>query len=118
MDKGGVLEDLAGDEHCAEDVGDDVPLAHAPGGDLPQGRAAAVALAVLCSVDAELAPDREITRISVLAVAKGMLSIAVRSPTARARMVKYIANRPKNMSSLESQTIVPTETMFGRVTGP
>jgi hypothetical protein len=31
-------------------------------------------------------------------------------------MVKYIANRPaKNMSSLESQTIVPTLTRFGRV---
>jgi hypothetical protein len=30
--------------------------------------------------------------------------------------VKYIANRPaKNMSSLESQTMVPTLTMFGRV---
>ena len=31
-------------------------------------------------------------------------------------MVKYIANRPaKNISSLDSQTIVPTLTMFGRV---
>jgi hypothetical protein len=30
--------------------------------------------------------------------------------------VKYIANRPaKNISSLESQMIVPTLTMFGRV---
>ena len=36
--------------------------------------------------------------------------------TARARAVKYMANRPaKNISSLESQTIVPTLTMFGRV---
>ncbi len=34
----------------------------------------------------------------------------------RARMEKYIANSAaKNMSSLESQTIVPTLTMFGRV---
>ena len=33
-----------------------------------------------------------------------------------ARTVKYIANRPaKNISSLDSQTIVPTLTMFGRV---
>jgi hypothetical protein len=32
-------------------------------------------------------------------------------------MVKYIANSPaKNMSSLESQTIDPTEAMFGRLT--
>ena len=31
-------------------------------------------------------------------------------------MVKYIAKRAaKNMSSLESQTIVPTATIFGRV---
>jgi hypothetical protein len=30
--------------------------------------------------------------------------------------VKYIANRPaKNMSSLDSHTMVPTLTMFGRV---
>ena len=35
------------------------------------------------------------------------------------RMVKYIANRPaKNISSLASHTMVPTEVMFGRVTGP
>src|SRR5919199_1119720 len=34
----------------------------------------------------------------------------------RARAVKYMANSPaKNMSSLESQMIVPTLTMFGRV---
>src|SRR4051795_11703286 len=34
----------------------------------------------------------------------------------RARAVKYMANRPaKNISSLASQTIVPTLTMFGRV---
>src|SRR6266516_3426369 len=32
------------------------------------------------------------------------------------RIVKYMANRPaKNMSSLDSQTIVPTLTRFGRV---
>src|SRR3954463_14095730 len=35
---------------------------------------------------------------------------------ARARAVKYIANSPaKNISSLASQMIVPTLTMFGRV---
>ena len=34
-------------------------------------------------------------------------------------MVKYIANSAaKNISSLESHTIVPTATMFGRVAGP
>src|SRR5690349_24487008 len=34
----------------------------------------------------------------------------------RARAVKYMANSPaKNISSLESQMIVPTLTMFGRV---
>ncbi|GAA4715986.1 hypothetical protein GCM10025782_11030 [Pedococcus ginsenosidimutans] len=33
--------------------------------------------------------------------------------------MKYIAKRPaKNISSLESQTIVPTDTMLGRETGP
>ncbi|GAB3351289.1 hypothetical protein GCM10027300_16010 [Modestobacter lapidis] len=35
---------------------------------------------------------------------------------ARARAVKYMAKSPaKNISSLASQTIVPTLTMFGRV---
>src|ERR687894_2344476 len=35
---------------------------------------------------------------------------------ARARAVKYMANSPaKNISSLESQMMVPTLTMFGRV---
>src|SRR5690554_4605284 len=38
------------------------------------------------------------------------------SAPARDRAVKYMANRPaKNISSLESQMIVPTLTMFGRV---
>src|SRR4051794_10224735 len=38
------------------------------------------------------------------------------SAPARARAGKYRANRPaKNISSLESQMIVPTLTMFGRV---
>src|SRR4051794_26917857 len=37
-------------------------------------------------------------------------------PGCTARIVKYMANRPaKNISSLESQTMVPTLTMFGRV---
>ena len=64
----------------------------------------------------------EITRIRVLAVAYGMLSMVVRSfhrSGSTPRIVKYIANRPaKNMSSLASHTIVPTETMLGLVTGP
>jgi hypothetical protein len=51
----------------------------------------------------------------------GMLSRLVSSahrPGFTARSVKYIANRPaKNMSSLESQTMVPTATMFGRFAG-
>ena len=35
------------------------------------------------------------------------------------RIVKYIAKSPaKNISSLASHTIVPTETMLGRETGP
>src|SRR5690242_13168058 len=64
----------------------------------------------------------EITRIRVLTAAYGTLWIAV-SCFHRAgcteRMVKYIAKRPaKNISSLDSHTIVPTETMFGRDTGP
>ncbi len=38
------------------------------------------------------------------------------SPGCTDRIVKYIANRPaKNMSSLDSHTIVPTLTMLGRV---
>ena len=38
------------------------------------------------------------------------------SPGCAARTVKYIANRPaKNISSLDSQMIVPTLTMLGRV---
>src|SRR4051794_24406852 len=64
----------------------------------------------------------EITRMIVLAVANGTLRTSVdlsqRSGETE-RMVKYIANRPaKNISSLESQTMVPTETMLGRETGP
>ncbi|GIJ21317.1 hypothetical protein Vlu01_19410 [Micromonospora lutea] len=53
------------------------------------------------------------------AVAYGTLSTCVCSAHcsgAAARMEKYIANSAaKNMSSLESQTIVPTLTMLGRV---
>src|SRR4051794_14996895 len=38
------------------------------------------------------------------------------SPGWTARIVKYIANKPaKNISSLDSHTMVPTLTMFGRV---
>ena len=43
-------------------------------------------------------------------------SVIGQSPGCTARIVKYMANRPaKNISSLESQTMVPTLTMFGRV---
>jgi hypothetical protein len=43
-------------------------------------------------------------------------SVIGQSPECTDRTVKYIANKPaKNMSSLESQTMVPTLTMFGRV---
>ena len=48
-----------------------------------------------------------------------MFRLGVLLPLARgaaARIEKYIANSAaKNMSSLESHTIVPTLTMFGRV---
>src|SRR5476649_294665 len=62
-----------------------------------------------------------ITRTRVLQVAKGTLSLAG-SVTHKAgttdRIVKYIANKPaKNMSSLASQTMVPTDVMLGRFTG-
>ena len=50
----------------------------------------------------------------MLTVAKGTLSLrGLLGPQLRAtteRIVKYIANRPaKNISSLESQTMVPTD---------
>ncbi|GAA4624464.1 hypothetical protein GCM10023113_13600 [Cellulomonas oligotrophica] len=52
--------------------------------------------------------------------AKVRLSFSVwtaHSAGTAARTVKYMANRPaKNMSSLASQTIVPTETGLGRFT--
>ena len=58
----------------------------------------------------------------VFAVAKGTFKVCVCSlhrSGRTSRMVKYIAKSPaKNINSLESQTIVPTETMLGRVTGP
>ena len=55
----------------------------------------------------------------MLAAANGTLSLlGVSAPTASgltARIVKYDANRAaKNISSLESQMIVPTLTMLGR----
>src|SRR5690554_6902455 len=60
------------------------------------------------------------TRIVVLIAANVKLSFAVSSAQTSGtvdRSVKYIANRPaKNISSLASQTIVPTETGFGRLT--
>ncbi len=61
----------------------------------------------------------ESTRITVNVVAYGMFSTSVcfsHCSGAAARMEKYIANSAaKNMSSLESHTIVPTLTMLGRV---
>src|SRR5690242_3177448 len=60
----------------------------------------------------------ESTRIVVFAVANGMLRSSVllaQSSGLTARIVKYDANRAaKNISSLESQMIVPTLTMLGR----
>ena len=58
------------------------------------------------------------TRIIVKIVAYGRFSSVGSGGHlgGRARAVKYMANRPaKNISSLESQMIVPTLTMFGRV---
>ena len=61
------------------------------------------------------------TRIVVLMLANGILSSSVSAAHTSgltARSVKYMANRAaKNMSSLESHTIVPIETMFGRLAG-
>src|SRR5450756_1447326 len=60
------------------------------------------------------------TRTVVLTAAKPRLSFGVwftHSAGTVALMVKYIANKPaKNISSLASHTMVPTETGFGRVT--
>src|SRR3954471_375016 len=58
------------------------------------------------------------TRIVVLTAANGTFSFSVliaHRSGLTARMVKYDANRAaKNISSLESQMIVPTLTMLGR----
>src|SRR5690606_14917082 len=60
------------------------------------------------------------TRTVVLIAANVKLSFCVstaHSSGTAARTVKYIAKSPaKNISSLESQTIVPTDTGFGRLT--
>ena len=57
----------------------------------------------------------------VFTLANGMFRSCVsctHSSGLTARRVKYMANRPaKNMSSLDSQTMVPTETMLGRFAG-
>src|SRR5664280_1464697 len=62
----------------------------------------------------------ERTSTVVFTAAKGRLSFgvcAVHSAGTVDRSVKYIANRPaKNISSLASHTIVPTDTGFGRLT--
>ena len=61
------------------------------------------------------------TRIVVLTLANGMFSSCVscaHSSGLTARKVKYIANSAaKNMSSLDSHTMVPIETMLGRLAG-
>src|SRR6476620_6062156 len=58
-------------------------------------------------------------RMAVTGTASFMLSSVGSGgqfPSAWARAVKYIANRPaKNINSLDSQTMVPTLTRFGRV---
>src|SRR5690349_13782664 len=60
------------------------------------------------------------TRTSVLTLEKGTFSFSgpvTHCSGATDLIVKYIANSPaKNISSLDSQTIVPTEAMFGRLT--
>ena len=57
----------------------------------------------------------------MLQVAKGTFSLAgsvTQSAGTTDRIVKYIAKSPaKNISSLASQTMVPTDVMFGRFTG-
>src|SRR4051794_14826768 len=64
--------------------------------------------------------NEESTSTVVLAAANGMFSFAVQkvhSSGAADRSVKYMAKSPaKNMSSLASHTIVPTDTGFGRLT--
>src|SRR5690606_40737257 len=65
--------------------------------------------------------NEESTRTIVLIVEKPMFSLSAWSAHSSAgivcRTVKYIAkSAAKNMSSLASQTIVPTETGFGRLT--
>src|SRR6478735_4145740 len=58
-DEVGVLVDLARDEDGAEDVGEDVPLAHAPRGDLGGGGAGRAGDDALLGLQgAELAPHR------------------------------------------------------------
>jgi len=61
-----------------------------------------------------------LTRITVLTSENVTLSCDcsnAKSSGSTARCVKYIAKRPaKNMSSLDSQTMVPTETALGRLT--
>jgi hypothetical protein len=58
------------------------------------------------------------TRMMVLTNANGTSSLAVSVAHISgevARRVKYMAKRPaKNISSLDSQTTVPTETRLGR----
>src|SRR3954470_643194 len=62
--------------------------------------------------------NEDSTRIVVLTAAKGTLSFSVfcaQSSGLTDRIVKYDANRAaKNISSLDSQMIVPTLTMLGR----
>src|SRR5436190_17316553 len=63
----------------------------------------------------------ERTRTVVLSVENGMFSSSgsvFQRPGYVDRVVKYIANSAaKNISSEESQTIVPTEVVFGRLAG-
>src|SRR5215470_12651569 len=60
------------------------------------------------------------TRLIVFARENAMFSFAgwvTNSSGTTERIVKYIANRPaKNINSLDSHTMVPTWTMFGRFT--
>jgi predicted Fe-S protein YdhL (DUF1289 family) len=66
------------------------------------------------------AVNEEATRINVFISAKGTFKIWVSADHISgefARRLKYMANKAaKNMTSLPSQTIVPTEVALGRFT--
>ena len=112
-----VLTRLAGDEDQAHEEREGEPAAQ-----LVDVAALGREHAVLAGHAGEHQHDRERQGVERDAVPRSRLMAL---PSGRRigqscgwaeRTVKYIANRPaKNISSLESQTMVPTLTMFGRV---